>query len=93
MRDTSMRSSVARSETLRRALAVSERSSRTEAGDRRALDRAQVVDDALGVALVRARLGVVRAREVRDGEQPAVEALDGVSPRASSSSLPCGMPS
>ena len=62
---------------LARPCSPSPRRSRTSAGDRGALDRAQVVDDALGVAL----LGAGRARSprrVRCGErqQPVVVALD-----------------
>ena len=73
--DTSTRSSVARRRDLagRRAVGLL---SRTSAGDRRALDRAQVVDDALRVALVGAGGREVVARQVGEREQPAVEALD-----------------
>ena len=60
IRETSMRSSVARSETLRGRLAAELLAH--EPGDRGALDRAQVVDDALGVALVGAGGAVVVAR-------------------------------
>ena len=70
-----MRSSVARSETLRAGVAVAELVAH-EPGHRGALDRAQVVDDALGVALVGAGGAVVLARQVGERQQPAVEALD-----------------
>ena len=59
-----MRSSVARSDTLR-VPAAAELVAH-QARDRGALDRAQVVDDALGVALVGARRAVVVAGQVRD---------------------------
>src|SRR3954447_23732490 len=48
-----------------------------EPGHGGALDGAQVVHDALGVALVGAAGGDVVARELRHGLQSAVEALDG----------------
>ena len=51
-RETSTRSSVARSETLRRVARVLGEQLAHEPGDGGPLDRAQVVDDALGVALV-----------------------------------------
>src|SRR3954469_6412697 len=47
-----------------------------QARHRGALDGAQVVHDALGVALVGARRPVIVAREVRQREQAAVVALD-----------------
>ena len=80
MRETSTRSSVARRDTLRRGAAVVGEQVADESRHRRALDRAQVVDHALGVALVGARGRVVLAREVRDGQQPVVEALDAGQP-------------
>ena len=69
MTETSMRPSVARSETLRRPRLPSGQLAR-ERGDLGALDRAQVVDDALRVAVLGARETEVLAREAGEG-QPA----------------------
>ena len=65
-----------------------------ESRDGRALDRAQVVDDALGEALVGARERVVGARELgQRSSSPPSKRSTAQSPRASSSSLPWGTPS
>ena len=76
MTETSTRSSVARSDTLRLGDSPFPSRSRIRPGDGGPLDRAQVVDDALRVALVGPRGPVVLEREVGHGEQPAVVALD-----------------
>ena len=47
-----------------------------ERGDRGALDRAQMVDDALGVALLGARLDEVDPVQLGYGQPAAVVALD-----------------
>src|SRR4051794_9896606 len=47
-----------------------------ERGDLRALDRAQVVDDALGVALLRPREAEVVAAQVRERERVVIDAAE-----------------
>ena len=90
-RETSMRSSVARSETLRAGLAGELVAH--QPGHRGALDRAQVVDDALGVALVGAGRAVVVVGQVRQRQQAAVEALDVATARAPAGrACPAGCP-
>ena len=93
MRETSTRPSVARRLTLRSARPPSDRS-RTSAGDRGALDRAQVVDDALGVALAGAGGLVVLGVRWVTASAPVVVALDARERRARAArACPNGTPS
>ena len=73
--ETSTAPSVARSDTFDAPRAVVSRQLAGERGDLRALHRAQVVDDPLGVGLLGARLGEVVARQARERQAAVVEAL------------------
>ena len=83
MSETSTSPSVARSETFDVPGAALAGQLARERGDLRALHRAQVVDDPLGVGLLGAGLGEVLARQARERQAAVVEALHAGSARAS----------
>ena len=84
--ETSISSWLERSE-MRRVGPVLARRLADQRDHLRALDRAQVVDDAFGERLLGAHLGEVVPQQVRDDEPAAVEQLRSSSARASSFSF------
>ena len=92
--DTSTSSSVARSDTLCWPAALAAQELADEHRDLRALQRPQVVDDALGVALLGPGLGEVLGAQRRPSRAPRRRSAGSARARCpSSASLPIGMSS